>query len=112
MIENDPDYIECGLPEEGAALGLLGMIKGISEWSWCAGWMSGIEYQLWDAKPGQRIGQETLTERQATLLRLLSEECDGWWYWDKGAGPKFVRLDKWREKVAALAVPNGERNSG
>lgn len=86
-------------PEDGAAIGLLAMMKGISEWGWCAGWMSGIEYDLWRAEAGAGIGQQTLTERQATLLRLLSEECDGWWYWDNGE--KFISRSKWIEKIKA-----------
>lgn len=101
MIENDPNDIHCGLAEEGAALGLLGLMKGISEEFWCAGWMSGLEYDLWAAEAGKHYGQGVITERQATLLRLLSEEADGWWYWRGNDGPKFVRLDKWREKLKA-----------
>lgn len=98
MIENDPNEIACGLPEEGAALGLLGLIKGISEDCWCAGWMSGIEYDLWGAAAGKPYGQGIITERQATLLRLLSEECDGWWCWQDD-GPKFIRRDEWKKQV-------------
>lgn len=103
MILNDPNDIECDLAEEGAALGLLGLMKGISEEFWCAGWMSGMEYDLWRAEAGKRWGQGSLTERQATLLRLLSEECGGWWYWNENDGPKFIRTQEWvkrlREKV-------------
>jgi hypothetical protein len=104
MILNDPNDIECDLPEEGAALGLLGLMKGISEWGWCAGWMSGIEFDLWKAEAGKRIGQETLTERQAALLRLLSEECDGWWFWEGNDGPKFVTRADWRKRLANIAA--------
>lgn len=103
MIENDPNDIQCGDAEEGAALGLLGMILGISEEFWCAGWMSGIEYDLWCVEAGKNYGQGVITERQAMLLRLLSEECSGWWYWHNNDGPKFIRLDKWREKIAKTA---------
>ncbi len=96
------DYIRCGDSSEGAEVGLLGLMTGISEEFWCAGWMSGLEYDLWEAAAGKSYGQGTISERQAMLLRLLSEECDGWWYWYQNDGPKFVRLDKWRAKVAAV----------
>lgn len=94
MIPVDPDDCLCGGPDEGAALGLLGLMTGISEENWCAGWMSGLEYSLWEVKPGTEYGQGAITERQATLLRLLSEECDGWWRWvnDK---PQFIRRQDW-----------------
>lgn len=110
MIDNDPNSIRCGDTEEGAALGLLGLMTGISEEFWCAGWMSGLEFDLWQAPTGKSYGQGQLTERQATLLKLLSDECDGWWYWRNHDGPKFIRLDEWRAKLAALS--NGDRDHG
>lgn len=103
MIENDPDTISCGLAEEGAALGLLGLMLGISEEFWCAGWMTGLEHDLWEAPAGKSYGMGTISERQATLLKLLSEECDGWWWWNDG--PKFIRLDTWRERL--VGTPHG-----
>ena len=99
LIENDPNDIQCDLAEEGAALGLLGLMKGISEEFWCAGWMSDLEFSLWQAKPGKHYGQGIITERQAELLRLLSEECGGWWFYGD-AGPKFIRTEDWLKKIA------------
>jgi hypothetical protein len=99
VIEIDPNEVSCGDTAEGAALGLLGIMTGISEEFWCAGWMSGLEYDLWLAEAGKHYGQGQLTERQATLLKLLSEESGGWWRWDKDKGPKFIRLDAWRKSL-------------
>jgi len=101
MIPINPNDVMCDQADEGAALGLLGLMTGISEEFWCAGWMSGMEYDLWLAEPGKHYGQGTLSARQATLLRLLSEECGGWWYWHGNQGPKFITLDKWRDKIAS-----------
>lgn len=89
----------CDTVSEGAALGLLGLMTGISEEFWCAGWMSGLEYDLWEAADGKHYGQGQITKRTAALLRLLSEECDGWWYYAHN-GPKFVSRADWRKKVA------------
>lgn len=100
MIPVEPDLVFCDQSDEGAALGLLGLMTGLSEEHWCSGWMSGLEFSLWEAKAGDRFGQGVITERQATLLRLLSEECDGWWYWVRDSGPRFARLSEWREMVA------------
>lgn len=82
-----------------AALGLHALMSGLSEEFWCATWLTGLEHSLWQAREGgsPRFGLGELTERQVALLRLLSEECDGWWHWPAGAAePEFVRLDKWR----------------
>jgi hypothetical protein len=68
----------CETAAEGAALGLLGLMSGISEEYWCAGWLNGLEFDLWNAQANGRYGQGAITERQAKLLRLLSEECEGW----------------------------------
>lgn len=94
--------VRCGDASEGAALGLLGLMTGLSEEFWCAGWMSGMEYSLWRAGAGMRWGQGIISERQATLLRLLQEECDGWWAWvGEGAdsGPQFFRTAAWLEHL-------------
>lgn len=102
----DPDEIRCDLASEGAALGLLGLMTGISEESWCAGWMSGLEFSLWNVEAGTHYGQEIITERQATLLRLLSEECDGWWFYGEN-GAEFIRRSKWIKRVATPDTGGG-----
>ncbi len=99
MSGSDPtgmaDTVRCGDTEEGAALGLLALMTGISEEFWCAGWMNGMEFDLWRRAAGTNYGQGIITERQATLLRLLHEECGGWWMWDYARGPVFVRTEEW-----------------
>ena len=75
-------------------MGLIALMTGLSEENWCAGWLSNMEYELWQVKPGARFGMGEITERQATLLRLLSEEAGGWWVW-LGDGPKFLTTTKW-----------------
>jgi hypothetical protein len=110
MIGIDPNEVSCSDTAEGAALGLLGLMTGISEEYWCAGWMSGLEYDLWRIEAGKGYGQGSITDRQGLLLRELSAECDGWWYWDKDKGPKFIRMDAWLKKIKApirTALTNG-----
>lgn len=101
MIPVNPSDCFCDLAEEGAALGLLGLMTGMSEENWCAGWMVGMEYSLWGCAAGDGFGMNAITERQAALLRLLAEECDGWWIYVKGVGPKFVRLEWWRTHLSS-----------
>jgi hypothetical protein len=95
MIDFDTSSISCDDRQEAAALGPLALMTGISEEFWCAGWMAGLEDALWRVQPGTKWGQGTISERQALLLRLLSEECDGWWRWEDNAGPVFVKLADW-----------------
>ncbi len=101
------DEVRCGDASEGAALGLLGLMTGMSEEFWCAGWMSGMEYSLWRVEPDMQWGQGTVSGRQADLLRLLHEECDGWWAWTgdgPDAGPRFFRTAEWLERLSALSL--------
>jgi hypothetical protein len=94
----DPNT-RCASVEEAGALALLAWITGISEECWCAGWLTGIEFDLWRAisEPGV---SSFITERQRTVLRLLSEECGGWWTWREGeAAPEFLPLEAWLDVV-------------
>ncbi|MBP0578636.1 hypothetical protein J8I29_04900 [Labrys sp. LIt4] len=88
-------------PRNGAALGLLALMTGISEQCYYAGWMSDLEYDLWQVAPDTSYGHGTITERQAQLLRLLAEEADGWWTYSDGDDPAFLDLASWREKAAS-----------
>lgn len=104
MIPNGPREVFCEDTEEAAAIGLLALMTGISEEFWCASWLIDLEYSLWDATTDTKFGRRTITKRQATLLRLLSEECDGWWRYDRDHGePVFISRSDWQEHVAARA---------
>lgn len=96
--------------EEGAQWGLLCLMTGISEEFWCAGWMKGLEWALWEiAQGGERgYGGGALTERQTALLKLLSEEAGGWWVWDNEGGPRFLGMEEWQ---AMRGAPTTSRES-
>lgn len=89
------DQLFTDTTEEGAQLGLLALMTGISEEYYCAGWMIGLEYACYAASKEGSIdyGMGVITERQAILLRLLSEEAGGWWIWpdDVNGGPIFTK---------------------
>ena len=102
----------CDQADEGARYGLLALMTGISEEFWCASWMSGLEFDCWRAVEdnGRDYGMGRITERQATLMRLLSEEADGWWHYPKEArDPKFIRLAEWKQKIAELRALQQEK---
>ena len=89
-------------PQNGAALGLLALMTGISEQCYYAAWMSDLEYALWQIAPETSYGHGTITARQAQLLRLLAEEADSWWtYSEDEDDPVFLDLASWREKAAS-----------
>ena len=85
--------------QEAARLGLLLMMRGVSEEYWCAGWLIDLEYVLWEVVIG-KPSSIALTERQTQLLRLLSEEAGGWWrYADEGE--QFLLMEDWLEHLRA-----------
>lgn len=73
---------------------LLSRMQRISESEWAAGWMTGLEYVLWEALSGEPPTHQFYAE-DLTELRELSEACDGWWMWNDGTC--FVSLGEWRE---------------
>jgi hypothetical protein len=103
MINCPIENAYCDAADEGAALGLLGLMTGISEEYWCASWMDGLEFALWNAQDGALYGMGSLTPRQCMLLRLLSEECGGWWCWRDG--PKFVSAADWLKMLPTDGAP-------
>lgn len=107
-LAGDPSSYFTDTPDEAAAMGLLALMTGLSEELWCAGWISGLEHSLWHARErgSAPFGMGEITQRQCDLLRLLSDEADGWWVWDDGA--HFVFLDDWRSHLRALAQKSAD----
>jgi hypothetical protein len=54
-------------------------MSDISEDRWCAGWLGGLEYILWDAVIGR---QAACSSEEIEQLKYLSEKCRGWIIWD------------------------------
>lgn len=105
----DPNELMADDPEEGAATGLLALMAGLSEELWAAGWITGNEHSLWRMVQGgenRRMGMGEVTERQVQLLKLLSDECNGWWAWDEAKGPVFVNITEWFLRCQALNAKN------
>jgi hypothetical protein len=83
---------------------LLVYMRYLSEENWAAGWLTGIEYTLWDWVARRRNGTEPASKfERANLsdieaLSWLAEQAGGWWHWDETAKePKFVTLNEWLE---------------
>ena len=78
------------------------LISEISEYWYCAGWMMGIEHQVWRVAHGQaRPGGEAiqLDDAQRRELLALSREIGGWVRWVDGgpgeSGAQFIALESW-----------------
>jgi hypothetical protein len=83
------------MDEQSITAGLLEkLMSAISEDYWCAGWMHGLEYTLWDVITGRRTG--VCSAEEIEQLKYLSEKCGGWIIWDdQSRGEKFVPMQEW-----------------
>ena len=81
---------------------LLREMRELSENLWCAGWLDGIEYTLWEHVIGEDelfTGLGILDAFDRDTLKGLAQQAGGWWYWDYVA-PKFVPMPQWLEMYA------------
>ena len=72
-------------------------MSDLSEQSYCAGWMDGLEYSLWDAviHGRRKYGLMEITDEHIAKLKELSGACGGWIIFDDEKGETFVPLDEW-----------------
>lgn len=82
---------------------LRAFMEWLSESCWCAGWMDGLEYELWAAldRPGFTYGVKVVTPLELATLRWLSDQCDGWFAWSDSRGaPIFVDRLAWQDVLS------------
>jgi hypothetical protein len=74
-------------------------MSDLSEEAYCAGWMQGLEYALWEVMLGRRrsYGGLDLTDAQRTRLRELSDACAGWIIFDDDTGETWIPTAKWEQ---------------
>lgn len=81
-----------------SALALRTLMRDISEGHYCAGWMSGLEQDLWAMVQGgsREYGMDVVPEGTVQELKRLHTECGGWWHWRKDALQEvFVTTADW-----------------
>lgn len=87
---------------------LIDLMSDISEECYCAGWMHGNEYRLWDAitnpNDDRIYGFTKINDEQIERLRDLSRKLDGWVVWDDEVGERFVTIEEW-ERIRAGKLP-------
>jgi hypothetical protein len=78
-------------------------MSDLSEAGYHAGWLAGLEYDLWRLllSGGNRYGQHDLREEELSQLRKLTEHCGGWIVFDDTNEEVFVPLDEWQRMYAA-----------
>jgi hypothetical protein len=81
---------------------LAHFVSELSEESYCAGWMDGFEYEVWEALMGERekCGWLVVTDEHRARLRQLSEDCGGWITFDDGTQETWLSLADWQMKFA------------
>lgn len=92
---------------------LQDLMTDISQRCWCAGWMLGIEHDLWDLLEtnGGDLGMGYVSLEEADKLRALSKKLGGWVAWmeqeergnpdELAMGETFLPLDAWKARHAA-----------
>lgn len=75
----------------------------LSEQAYCAGWMQGLEYALWNAvlKGRAKYGRLQITRVHTQKLKVLSDRCGGWIIWDDDLGESFIPMEQWQKKYEA-----------
>jgi hypothetical protein len=75
-------------------------MSDLSEDAYCAGWMDGLEYALWQVVLGQRTkyGHSTFTKEHATQLRRLATSCGGWIVFDHEREETWVSQADWERR--------------
>jgi hypothetical protein len=73
-------------------------MSDISEEAYCAGWMDGLEFALWQVALGARseYGQLTLSGAHIANLRALSQAAGGWIVFDDATEETWVPLSDWK----------------
>jgi len=89
---------------QAAQRALLVYMRHLSEENWCAGWLIGLEFTLWDWVLRRQSGAEPASEFERAnipdteVLSWLAEQAGGWWHWDEESRePKFVPPNEWVE---------------
>lgn len=79
------------------ARALADYMSALSEEAYCAGWMEGLEYALWDAVSTgpSDYGRLAITAEIVQKLKALSSACNGWIHFDEDAEETFIPRPAW-----------------
>lgn len=98
------DYKQEDIRGRAPHRALLVHMLYLSEENWAAGWLTDLEYTLWDwvlrwrshSEPVSAFERASLADIEA--LSWLAEQADGWWRWhETSEAPTFVSINEWLE---------------
>ncbi len=78
---------------------LADYMSDLSEVAYCAGWMRGLEYALWQAVllGPRRYGRLQITAEHIERLKSLSEAAGGWIVFDDAQEEILVTHAQWKQ---------------
>jgi len=87
---------------------LKNLMSDISERCYSAGWMTNLEYVLWDAAlNGQRkYGHDMVSPNDIEQLTILSKDCNSWIYFDDQTEETAINLESWKIKFDKAVKDN------
>lgn len=85
---------------------LMMHMSELSEEAYCAGWMDGLEYALWNAvlNGSRKYGQLDIADAHISKLRELSDRCGGWIVFDDETEETFMPLELWQKKYEQYSL--------
>ena len=77
-------------------------MSDLSEEAYCAGWLIGLEFILWEAVLGREEDDARLpfSEEEIERLRDLSEACSGWIVYQHPGAETWLPLEEWERRFA------------
>lgn len=83
--------------DRDAAIRLVDLMREVSDDYYCAGWINGLESELWRMVNGgdRQYGAGEVSLETVNELLRLSEKAGGWWAWQDGIGELFVTAADW-----------------
>jgi ribosomal protein S18 acetylase RimI-like enzyme len=94
---------------------LAELMSDISEDQYCAGWLTGLEYDLWallQSSDAERVGAFSSTHpRDIRRLRELSAVTNGWIVWADHADPdlQHMPLEQWEAHYSAYVLRHNDK---
>jgi hypothetical protein len=88
---------------EPKARALAEYMSGLSEEACCAGWMEGLEFELWEAVVNgpRSYGRLQITHDHITQLQRLSEAAGGWIVFDDNEEESLLPMEEWEKAFAS-----------
>lgn len=84
-------------------LALAELMSNISEASYSAGWMEGLEVELWDILTGKKkeYGRYLVPQQEIDQLLFLANKCGCWIIFDDVNEETAIELEMWKKMYSS-----------